>query len=197
MNDSLRLIQSLYGEDVGDPDFARRVAEDETLRRERERLRQAKDALDRRSPASPDPKVVDRVVAQAEAAASEPSGRAADRPAPDRPAPDRPARTPDRAWTCRLQGAAAALLVVLVVGFGWWQLRPSGPAPPGPTAGESARQGPQSAAADGAQAMSDDMPEWNDHDDVVRLHRRVERLQSRSRSDTWGTDLQAVDQAQP
>ena len=188
MDDSLRLIQSLYGEDVDDPDFARRVAEDEELRREREELQQAKDALDRRSPPAPDPAVVDRVVAQAADAA------ASSAPA-DAAAPDRPARRPDRAWTQRLQGAAAALLVVLLVGLGWWQLRPSGPATPGPSAGEPAQS--QSVAADGAQASSDDMPEWNDHDDLVRLHRRVETLRSRSRSDAWGTDLQTVDQAQP
>jgi hypothetical protein len=190
MDDSLRLIQSLYGEDVDDPDFARRAAEDEDLRREREELRQTKEALDRRSSPSPDPAVVDRVVARAADAAA-PSDRA-----DGAPAPDRPARAPDRAWTQRLQGAAAALLVVLLVGLGWWQLGPNEAAAPGPTASETPPQS-QSVAADGAQAASDDMPEWNDHDDLVRLHRRVETLRSRSRSDAWGTDLQTVDQAQP
>jgi negative regulator of sigma E activity len=195
MDDSLRLIQSLYGEDVDDPDLARRVSEDEDLRREHERLQQVKDILDRRSSASPDPEVVDRVVAQAAAAqgaAAPPSDRE-----DDAPAPDRPARTPERAWARRLPGAAAALLVVLLVGRGWWQLRPNGAAPPGPTAGETAQQQPQSVAADGPSAAPDDMPEWNDHDDLVRLHRRVETLRSRSRSDSWGTDLQTVDQVQP
>jgi negative regulator of sigma E activity len=195
MDDSLRLIRSLYGEDVDDPDLARRVSEDEDLRREHERLQQVKDILDRRSSASPDPEVVDRVVAQAAAAqgaAAPPSDRE-----DDAPAPDRPARTPERAWARRLQGAAAALLVVLLVGLGWWQLRPNGAAPPGPTAGETAQQQPQSVAADGPSAAPDDMPEWNDHDDLVRLHRRVETLRSRSRSDSWGTDLQTVDQVQP
>jgi len=194
MDDSLRLIQSLYGEDVDDPDLARRVSEDEDLRREHERLQQVKDTLDRRSSASPDPEVVDRVVAQAAAA------QGAATPPSDRedgaPAPDRPARTPERAWARRLQGAAAALLVVLLVGLGWWQLRPNGAATPGPTAGEAPQQ-PQSVAADGPSAAADDMPEWNDHDDLVRLHRRVETLRSRSRSDSWGTDLQTVDQVQP
>ncbi|MEF8796881.1 MAG: hypothetical protein V5A22_05250 [Salinivenus sp.] len=195
MDDSLRLIQSLYGEDVDDPDLARRVSEDEDLRREHERLQQVKDTLDRRSSASPDPEVVDRVVAQAAAAqgaATPPSDRE-----DDAPAPDRPARTPERAWARRLQGAAAALLVVLLVGLGWWQLRPNGAATPGPTAGEAAQQQSQSVAADGPSAAADDMPEWNDHDDLVRLHRRVETLRSRSRSDSWGTDLQTVDQVQP
>lgn len=195
MDDSLRLIQSLYGEDVDDPDLARRVSEDEDLRREHERLQQVKDTLDRRSSASPDPEVVDRVVAQAAAtqgAASPPSERE-----DGEPAPDRPARTPERAWTRRLQGAAAALLVVLLVGLGWWQLRPNAAAPSGSATSEAARQQPQSVAADGPSTAPDDMPEWNDHDDLVRLHRRVEMLRSRSRSDTWGTDLQTVDQAQP
>jgi hypothetical protein len=52
-------------------------------------------------------------------------------------------------------------------------------------------------AADGPSTAADDMPEWNDHDDLVRLHRRVETLRSRSRSDSWGTDLQTVERAQP
>jgi hypothetical protein len=93
MDDSLRIIQYLYGDEVDDPDFPRRVAENDDLRREFDRLQETKDALDRRSPPSPDPDEVDQVVDRAAAAA---------RPAaPSERAPDRRARAPDRTWTRR------------------------------------------------------------------------------------------------
>jgi len=188
MDDTLYLIQSLYGEDVDDPDLARRVAEDEALRDEYERLRQTKEALDRRSSPSPDPAVVDRVVDHAATAARE--AGAGD--ASNGPAPDRPARTPSRSQDRRLQGASAALAVILVLGLGWWQLGPGAPDGSSATANESTPQQVESAAG-GAQAQSDEIPEWDDRQEVVRLHRRVEMLRSRSRSDTWGTGLQTVD----
>lgn len=190
MDDTLRLIQSLYDEDVDDPDFVRRVAEDDTLREEHERLRQTKDALDRRSTPSPDPAVVDRVVDHAATAAQESEAGSS----PDRAAPDRPARTPPRARTRRLQGASAVLAVMLLLGLGWWQLRTTGADAPGATASEPAPQQADAVPAGEEQAQSDEIPEWDDRQELVRLHRRVEMLRSRSRSDTWGTDLQTVGQ---
>jgi hypothetical protein len=182
MDDTLRYIQSLYGEDVDDPALARRVAEDDALREECKRLRQTKEALDRRSSPSPDPAVVDRVVDHAATAASS-----------NRTASDRPARSPSRSRSRRLQGASAALAVILVLGLGWWQLGPdASPKGPGATANESTPQQVESAPAGETQARSDEIPEWDDRQEVVRLHRRVEMLRSRSRADTWGTDLQTV-----
>jgi len=188
MDDSLRLIQYLYDEDVDDPDFARRVVEDDELRREGDRLRQAKDALDRRSSPSPDPEVVDRVVEQAAAATPRRTS------SPAEPAPDRAARTPDRVWSRRLRGASAALAALLIVGVGWWQFRPTSSPAPGTATSEPAPQQTESVAA-GEQ--TDDIPEWDDRDELVRLHRRIEMLRTRSSSDTWGTDLQTVNQTQP
>lgn len=188
MDDSLRLIRYLYDEDVDDPDFARRVVEDDELRRECERLRQAKDALDRRSTPSPDPEVTDRVVEQAAAAAPRQAS------APVEQAPDRAPRTPDRAWSRRLRGVSAALMVLLIVGVGWWQFRPTSSPAPGTATSETAPQETESVAA-GDQ--TDEIPEWDDRDELVRLHRRIEMLRTRSSSDTWGTDLQTVNQAQP
>jgi len=188
MDDTLRLIQSLYDEDVDDPALARRVAEDDALRDEYERLRQTKEALDRRSSPSPDPAVVDRVVDHAATAA-----RTADAGASSaRTGADRPARPPSRSRSRRLQGVSAVLAVILVLGLGWWQLGPSTPSGPSATANESSPQQVESAPG-AAQAQSDEIPEWDDRQEVVRLHRRVEMLRSRSRSDTWGTDLQTID----
>jgi hypothetical protein len=188
MDDSLRIIQYLYGEDVDDPDFPRRVAEDEELRREFDRLQETKDALDRRSLPSPDATVVDRVVDRAAEAARDEG--------PDR-APDRTARAPERRWTRRLQNAGAALALLLALGIGWWYV-PDADAPAETTAQNSTAQQAQStpAAAETDQA-ADQLPEWDDSDEVVRLHQRIELLQTQSRSDAWGGDLQPASRAQP
>lgn len=189
MDDTLRLIQYLYEEDVDDPDFARRVVEDDKLRRECERLQQTKEVLDRRSSPSPDPAVVDRIVNRASDAAQ---GVGSANHSPE-PAPDRTAHAPDRVWSRRLQGASAAVVVLLLVGLGWWQLQME-PAT-SPTA--ASEQNAEAVTAGGNQGQEENIPEWDGRDEVVQLHRRIEMLQSRSRSDGWGTDLQTVDQARP
>jgi hypothetical protein len=123
MDDSLRILQYVYEEEVDDPSFVRRVNEDDDLRREYERLRETKEVLDRRSTPSPDPAVVDRVVDHAADAAREQDAKG--------PMPDRAARAPERGWGRRLQTASAALVLLLVVGLGWWQLRPDATTPGG------------------------------------------------------------------
>jgi len=189
MDDSLRIIQYLYGEDVDDPDFARRVADDEDLRREFDRLQETKDALDRRSPPSPDPDVIDQVVDQAAEAARNDGG--AER------APDRTARSPDRRWTRRLQNAGAALALFLALGIGWWYM-PATDAPVETATGESATQQTESATASSESAQdAEALPEWDDRDEVVRLHRRIERLRTQSRSGAWSDDLQSASQSRP
>lgn len=187
MDDSLRIVQYLYGEEVDDPDFPRRVAENEDLRREFDHLQDTKDALDRRPSPSPDPDVVDRVVERAsEAARSTPPGERAT---------DRPARAPSRhGWRRRLQNAGAALALLLALGLGWWYA-------PGATESE----GPASATTqqtEATTASSDQtpnagaLPEWDDRDQVVRLHRRIEALRTQNRTDGWG-GVQPATQSNP
>ncbi len=194
MDDSLRLIQYLYGEDVDDPTFDRRITDDEELREEYERLQETKEALDRRSSPSPDADVVDHVVAQAADAAQ--SGTASD----DRPerASDRAARAPDRAWTRRFRAVSTALALLLIVGLGWWQLRSGDPATT-PSAGETSTQQQSASVAAGTEEeqSAESMPEWDDRDEVVRLHQRIEQVRSRSRTNAWGGDPQTVDQTSP
>jgi hypothetical protein len=180
MDDSLRLIQYLYGESVDDPAFPERVADDEDLRRELEDMQEVKAALDRRPSSSPDADVVDGIVDRATQAAR--TDRTAEHAA------DRAARAPDRNWTRRLQNAGAALALLLAVGTGWWYM-------PGNTASTGAS--PDASAASGPAQAGDALPEWDDRDEVVRLHRRIELLQTQSRSDTWGGDLQPASRATP
>jgi len=114
MDDRLRLIRYLYGEETDESALVRRLSEDEDLYREYEGLRATKHALDDRPARRPDPGVVDQVVNEARAAAQS-------TPSPAPPADDRPARAPSRTWTRRLQAAGAALALGLLVGIGWWQ----------------------------------------------------------------------------
>lgn len=193
MDDTLRLIQHLYGEDVDDPAFEHRVAEDESLRREYEALQDTKAALDRRSSSSPAPTVVDNIVDRArDAAASPPSGTAS-----SDPAPDRAAHAPDRSASRRLRGVSAVLALLVVVGGGWWQFRTPDTAPAGTTADAPTATPPTSAETASPSARSGTIPEWDDRDEVVRLHRRIETLRTRSRPDDWGGSLQPVGRSGP
>lgn len=191
MDDSLRLIQYLYGEEIDDPDFPRRVAEDEDLQREFEDLQETKEALDRRSPPSPDPAVVDQIVDRAAEAAQ------ADRSVEH--APDRAARAPERSRTRQWQNAGAALALVIAVGLGWWYM-PGETGSTGPVADEAPAQqstAPTATAAAESDGDGEALPEWDDRDEVVQLHRRLEVLQTQSRSDAWGGTLQPASRSQP
>lgn len=189
MDDTLRILQYVYEEEVDDPSFVRRVDEDDELRREYERLRETKQVLDRRSPPSPDPAVVDRVVERAADAAREHGANG--------PMPDRAARSPERGWSRRLQTAGAALTLLLVVGLGWWQLRPDGTTPTSAT-GEAPTSQAEAAAPGSEQVQeADAVPEWDDREEVVRLHRGIEVLRTRSGSGGWGGDVQTIDRARP
>lgn len=181
MDDTLRLLQYLYGEDVDDPSFVRRLAADDELRREYEQLKDTKEKLDRRPSPQPDPAVVDRVVDAAAGAATR------------SPAADRPPRSPSRSWTRRLQGASAMLVVLLAVGLGWWQLDGLAPGEWGQQANES---GPSAASVETVGEEAEGVPKWDDSDELVRLHRRIEHVRARSASEWKGT-IQSVDQTQP
>jgi hypothetical protein len=188
MDDTLRLIQYLYDEDVDDAAIARRLSEDEELYREYERLRAMKERLDERPSRRPEPAVVDRVVEEARTAAQSAS------PAPRRNG-DRSARPPTRTWSRRLQTASAALALVLLVGLGWWQW----PNTSDPSTAVSSAETAQRTAPAPAETRDDRMervPAWDDSDELVRIHRRIEQLRAQSTPGRWGT-LQQVDRSRP
>lgn len=160
--------------------LVRRLSEDDVLRREYDRLQETKEQLDRRPSPRPDPAVVDRIVDAARDAASS-----------SRPREDRPVRSPARTWSRRLQTASAALALALLVGLGWWQL-PGTSEPPDPAGPTAQRTAPTENRTLDAEAV----PAWDDTDELVRIHRRIERLRTRSTPDAWGT-LQTVDQTRP
>jgi hypothetical protein len=188
MDDPLRIIRYLYGEDVDDPTFRRRLTEDGSLYREYEQLRQTKEDLDRRPSRRPDPAVVDEVVETARTAAQA-------SPAPSHPTEDRPARPPSRTWNRRLQMTGAALALVLMVGLGWWQVPGASEESTAVSTAETAQRSTPTAA-EGRAPEADAVPEWDDGDELVRIHRRIERLQAHSRPDSWGT-LQTVSRSRP
>ena len=189
MDDRLRLLMYLYDEEVDEASLVRRLARDESLLREYQRLREAKEQLDACPAARPDPAVVDQVVETARTAAEAPTGP------PPSSRDSRPAHAPQRSWAGRLQAAGAALAVVLLVGLGWWQGRSEAGAPaPAASSGRSAAES-QAAAPEGAvssSAPSTAVPAWDDRDELVRIHRRIERLRAHSRPDRWGSALQPV-----
>jgi len=183
MNDTLRLVQYLYDEADAPAVVERRLMDDVDLRREYRELRATKEVLDEQPARSPDAAVVDRVVARAGAAANQAESPAS----PTEAAPDRPARTPARDWTRRLQGASAALAMVLLIGLGVWAL-PGGTAtqPAGAPADNVADAAP-SADADGpATRSAQALPDWDSRDELVRLNRRIERLRMQEQAiATW------------
>lgn len=189
MDDRLQIIRHLYGEEVEDPTFTRRLSEDAALRREYEHLRTTKERLDRRPLPQPDPAVVDRVVDAARDAAQNSSAAS--------PANDRPARPPIRTWNRRLQAVSAGLALLLAIGLGWWQQRPE--ASGGDSFRASAESAPpqtQAASPQDQPRGTDTVPAWDDSDELVRIHRRVQRLQARSATDAWG-EVQTVNRKRP
>lgn len=190
MNDRLRLIRYLYDEDGDDSTFARRVSEDEALYREYERLRATKERLDERPTPRPDAAVVDQVVEAARTTRQEV-------PSSSHPTEDRPARPPARQWTRRLQATGAALALLLLVGLGWWHLSsPSEESAAGAAPDALGETAQRTAPAEDRSAGSEAVPAWDDRDELVRIHRRIERLRAGSTPDQWGT-LQQVDRRQP
>jgi hypothetical protein len=142
----------------------------------------------------PDAAVVDHLVAVAgDKARSRLSGADAARDTPR----DREARSPQRrsrsgpgtSWTVRAQRAATALALALVVGLGWWH-SPSIPDAPTPVAQDTRSRSPvpqerTPRAAEAAPLRSASLPAWDDSDEMVRLHRRIELVQARSTTSEW------------
>lgn len=188
MDDTLRLIRYLYGEEADESEVERRLEKDKELRREYERLRNVKKHLDRRRPCRPDRDVVDRIVQEARTATESSDAEALD-------ASDRAPRGPDRSWSRRLQAVSAGLALVLVLGLAWWRL----PLDPGSSAQSTQptaqREVVRTRGAVGEQTP-DDVPAWDDSDELVRIQQNIERLQARSGPNSWGT-LQTVDHTRP
>ncbi len=227
MDEMLRIVHHLYGEEA-DPADLRRLLEDEALRQEYEALSEVKFHLDHRKRARPDAQVIDRIVA----AAATPQHSATPHQRHDRAA--RPGRATRR---FRAIGAVSAVLaVVLAVGIGLDQLQsfiPSasqtGAVMEAPAAAEDAEaleiravpeeapatagtRQPESlrleqsravqpnalalpARAEREDAFLDDIlvgevkeeavPSWDDADDLLRVHRRIEMIRARSLDLTW------------
>jgi hypothetical protein len=178
MDDRHRLLQHLYGERPLSERLARRLDADPALRREYEAMRTAKAALDRRPPSTgPAPDAVARVLQ----AARPPSG-----PRPG----DRPARRSRRRVAWRPLPVAAGLAVLLVA---VWvsSLVPTGPAPaPPPAEPVAVSFSPaQPAAPDRPAANEPAVPAWDRGAEVVRLHRRLSLVRSRSTPAGWAPAL--------
>lgn len=188
MDDRLRLLQHLYDEDDDPATLRQQLAEEEGLRREYDDLRETKAVLDRAPSHSPHADVVDRVVARAEAATQATDSPSA--PSAGRREADRSARAPSPEWTRRLQGVSAAVAVVLLAGIGWWGVTGGLDG----TGGVAETPAPQATA--GGQAAQA-MPEWDDRDELVRIHRRIELLRSQDQMGSWGGDLQPVQATRP
>lgn len=192
MDDTLRLIQHLYDEDVDDPAFAQRLAEDDTLRREYEQLLDTKAALEQRSTPSPAPNVVDDIVDYAAEAAQAKADSSPTREGRR----DRTARTPDRTRNRRLQGIGTVLALLLVAAVGWWQMD-AVQSPPANTAASSATVAPPEPADAAPSQTPDSVPNWDDREEVVRLHRRIEMVRDRSNTSAWNDMTQSIDQGAP
>jgi len=202
MNKALRLIQHLYGEDDRPEKTAQLLASDDALRDEYRRLQAVKNQLDAKPPERPDAAVVDRVVESAmsgfkerasHAARTSTASRQSAKKRKDR-APSTLRRTP---WqrVLRVTAALAVLLIGVSIGVWQWEAEENLVANSTPTA---------ATAQDDATRMSstDDqsMPEWDEADDVVRLHRYIETLQARSSTTSWdypGEGLQPASQVRP
>ncbi len=223
MDETLRIVHHLYGEDA-DPADLRRLLEDEALREEYEALSEVKFHLDHRKRARPDAQVIDRIVA----AAATPQHSATPHKRHDRAA--RPGRATRR---FRAIGAVSAVLaVVLAVGIGLDQfqsfipnasqtdtameapaaaedaealeiqaLSEDAPATAGTRQPESLRPGESRALRPNAPALPalaereaaflDDardeatVPSWDEADELLRVHRRIEMIRARSLDLTW------------
>jgi len=192
MDETLRIIRHLYGEDPDPEDLLRRLEDDPAIARELREMQEVKTLLDRKPNPSPDPAVLDTLTqAAADAAAgrpvsgsttgADPASDAGDdsesRRAPDRasraPTSPAPSRAPARrsGMSRRLQQAAVVAVAVMLLVLGWWQMQPTAPASQ-TTANTQALQDLPPAARD--------LPEWDEGDDVVRLHRRLEVVNARS-----------------
>jgi hypothetical protein len=198
MDETLRIYRHLYGEEPDADDFERRIRETPDLARELDSMREVKAMLDEKPPQRPDASVVDAIVAEAARAASDnapsPSTKTA---SPDRAARDQVSRdhaSRDRSasqrsgLSRRLQqvGLAAALILFAAIGIWQYQTAPNTEST-APISADVNQQLPPAAR---------DLPDWDEGDDVVRLHRRLEVVNARSASPSSWSSRPAIISAQ-
>lgn len=183
MDDTLRIIRYLYGEDDAPADVERRLAEDDDLRAEYKALHEVKQHLDQRSPHRPDAAVIDQITEKAaEAASAQRTAAQAERTGSERRHEREPARS-EAGQRRRWGVAAAAALALVVVAVGIWQY------PVDQDLNAVLESAPLAAdrmqTTQRAEAQQGELPAWDEADDVVRLHRHIETLQVRSRPGAW------------
>lgn len=189
MNETLRIVRHLYGEEPDAEDLERRVRADPSLAQELDEMREVKAMLDKKSPQRPDASVIDAIVAEAAHAASDASRT--DPSGTDNASFSRADRSPEPSesrersaqrrsgLSRRLQQASLAAALILVAALGVWQFQPADDASPvrAQTDQQLERQLPPAVR---------DLPDWDEGDDVVRLHRRLEVVNARSApSPSW------------
>ncbi len=161
MDDTLHIVQHLYGEGE-DPADLQRLLEDDGLRADYEALSEAKRYLDQRRRARPDPMVIDRIVA---AAAPPRSGVMPGK------RQDRAARPRQAARRFRLAGALSGVLaLVLVVGIGLNQFVFQDRAPASSATGALMQEAPADAEAIAADAAPADA---NEADAFARMNKKA------------------------
>lgn len=206
MNETLRIVRHLYGEEPNADDLEQRLREDPGLAQELDEMREVKAMLDKKSSQRPDASVIDAIVAEAARTASDgpasdtrgtgsfssrtgdrsPEPRTPrDRPARERPidehsADERPAQRRSK-FSRRLQQASLAAALILVAALGVWQFQSQ----PADDTSAVRAQTDQQLERQLPPAVRD-LPDWDEGDDVVRLHRRLEVVNARSApSPSW------------
>ena len=175
MDNELRIIQYLYGEEDDPAEVETALDDNPSLQRELNDHQAVKEHLDARAADRPDAEVIDRIMEAAAAPHAHP-------PRSDRE-PDRAAARPARSKAMR-RGLAGALAVVLL-GIGAVLVSPD-------LANWTESDEPADEAAvvtdDDAPSLEDDpLPAWDEGDQMVRMQGYIDALQSRSSASEWGT----------
>lgn len=186
MNKELQLIQHLYGE--REEHFALRetLETSEALHDEYQALSEAKFYLDHRRRQRPDAAILDQIMAAA-AHVSEPAPQSS----LVRGRLDRLAR-PHRAHRKRrtLSLVSLSLVMVCAMSIGLWQWTSSSAPIPQTASAETYQSALPPSATDGLastmpqQASDETLPSWED-DQVMELHKRIDRLQQRATALQW------------
>ena len=184
MENELRIIRYLYDEDDNPEEVEQLLAEDEALRTEYQSMQAVKEHLDRRTPPHADAEVLTRITQAAARATEKSSDEAETKPdAPSRADRDPVARPSHRRR--RIGVATAALVAVLAVGVAVWQLPAGSGSGDAGLAGQESATGPSMAISSDRTVRAQDVPAWDEGDDVARLHQYIQTVQARSGTQQW------------